>query len=103
MVDRSGKEDVHNRLKIFKSSNDGFYIAEKDLELRGPGNFFGTGQHGLPPMKMSAFFKNSNLLAGISEDIEEMNGTMTEAEQERFSRRLETEVQQMQQNNYYIG
>ena len=103
VVDRSGKEDVHNRLKIFKSSNDGFYIAEKDLELRGPGNFFGTGQHGLPPMKMSAFFKNSNLLAGISEDIEEMNGTMTEAEQERFSRRLETEVQQMQQNNYYIG
>lgn len=103
VVDRTGREDVQQRLKIFKSSNDGFYIAEKDLELRGPGNFFGTGQHGLPPMKMSAFFKNSSLLAGISQDIEDMNSAMTEEEQARFSRRLEMEVLQMQQNNYYIG
>ncbi len=103
VVDRSGKETSYERLRIFKSSNDGFYIAEKDLEQRGPGNFFGTGQHGMPPMKMSAFFKNVGLLSKVSEDIEEMNRTMTEEERQMFSRRMETEIQQMQNNNYYIG
>ncbi len=103
VVDRSGKESSYERLRIFKSSNDGFYIAEKDLEQRGPGNFFGTGQHGMPPMKMSAFFKNVELLSQVSQDMEDMNRTMTQEERLEFSRRMEIEIQQMQNNNYYIG
>jgi ATP-dependent DNA helicase RecG len=38
--------EENERLKILTQSSDGFYIAQKDLELRGPGEFFGTRQHG---------------------------------------------------------
>lgn len=51
---------VVERLKIMEKSNDGFEIAKKDLELRGPGDFFGIRQSGLPE------FKIANLLDDIS-------------------------------------
>lgn len=44
----------HNeRLKAICSTNDGFKIAEEDLKLRGPGDFIGHRQHGLPEMKIA--------------------------------------------------
>jgi len=44
-----------DRLNIMKSTNDGFKIAEEDLKLRGPGDFFGSRQHGLPEMHIANF------------------------------------------------
>ena len=44
-------------------SNDGFYISEQDLKLRGPGDFFGTRQHGLPEMKIANLFEDRDILA----------------------------------------
>ena len=43
-------------------SNDGFYISEEDLKLRGPGDFFGTRQHGLPEMKIANLFEDMDIL-----------------------------------------
>jgi len=50
------------RMETMCMSNDGFYISEQDLKLRGPGDFFGTRQHGLPEMKIANLFEDSDLL-----------------------------------------
>ena len=42
-------EEARARIEVMAETTDGFVIAEKDLELRGPGDFFGTRQSGLPP------------------------------------------------------
>jgi len=50
------------RLNTMKQTNDGFEIAEVDLKLRGPGEFFGTRQHGLPELKIADPIKDASLL-----------------------------------------
>lgn len=50
------------RIKIMEKTNDGFTISEKDLELRGPGEFFGTRQHGIPDLKIANLFKDIEIL-----------------------------------------
>ena len=49
-------------MKIMAQSNDGFVISEKDLEIRGPGEFFGTKQHGLPELKIANLYKDLEIL-----------------------------------------
>jgi len=56
-----GKE-TRERLGIMVKSNNGFEIAEKDLEIRGPGDFFGIRQHGLPEFKLANLLKDIKLL-----------------------------------------
>ncbi len=46
-------------------TNDGFLISEKDLELRGSGDFFGTAQHGLPEMKIANLFEDVKILKEV--------------------------------------
>ena len=45
-----------------ESSSDGFYIAEEDLKLRGPGEIFGTRQHGLPDLRISDLARHLDVL-----------------------------------------
>ena len=53
---------VQERMKIMCQTNDGFIISEKDLELRGSGDFFGTAQHGIPEMKIANLFEDMDIL-----------------------------------------
>ena len=55
-------ENVRKRMKVMCETNDGFVISEKDLELRGAGDFFGTMQHGLPEFKIANLFEDIETL-----------------------------------------
>ena len=51
-------------------TNDGFRLAEKDLELRGPGDFFGKKQSGLPEFKMADLVHDYRALGSARQDAE---------------------------------
>ncbi len=52
-------------MKIMCETNNGFIISEKDLELRGSGEFFGTRQHGLPEFKIANLFEDIEMLKSV--------------------------------------
>lgn len=60
------------RLRIMQATSDGFEISQKDLVLRGPGEFFGTSQHGLPSFNFFDFEKDMDILEKINEDIKDI-------------------------------
>ncbi len=55
-------EEGRRRMSIMTKTNDGFKIAEEDLEIRGPGEFFGTRQHGMPDLKLANILKDQKLI-----------------------------------------
>ncbi len=58
-------ETVRKRMKVMCDTNDGFVISEKDLELRGSGDFFGTMQHGIPEFKIANLFEDMPILKKV--------------------------------------
>ncbi len=57
------------RVKTMEESTDGFVISEKDLILRGPGEFFGVKQHGLPQLKIADLAKHGSILKDAQEAV----------------------------------
>ena len=55
-------DTVKDRLKILEATTDGFRIADEDLKLRGPGDFIGSRQHGLPDLKLSNMLTDSEII-----------------------------------------
>lgn len=87
-------------MKVISSTNDGFIISEKDLELRGSGEFFGTKQHGIPEFKIANLFEDISLLKqaqGIAMEIIdkdpllelEENKLLNSLVEEKFKNRIE--------------
>jgi len=56
---------AHKRLSILRDSNDGFFIAQKDLELRGPGEILGKKQKGLPQYKIANLARDAHLMPSV--------------------------------------
>ena len=62
LVTASKSQETRERLNIMTQTNDGFVIAEKDLQLRGPGEFLGTRQSGLPDLIISDIVRDAKIL-----------------------------------------
>ena len=65
-------EDASRRMEAIAGTNDGFQIAEMDLAIRGMGDFFGTRQHGLPPLRVAEIPRDMDLLQLARRDAAEM-------------------------------
>jgi ATP-dependent DNA helicase RecG len=61
-------DEARARVEVLTRSDDGFVIAEKDLELRGPGDFFGTRQSGLPRLRVGDLVRDRELMAAAREE-----------------------------------
>lgn len=72
LVSETKNKVALERLKTMCSTNDGFVISEKDLSLRGPGDFFGTRQHGLPEMKIANLYKDIDILKLVQQASTEL-------------------------------
>ncbi len=72
LVSSTKNPDTRQRLKALCSTNDGFKIAEKDLELRGPGDFFGSRQHGLPQLQVADLASDTRTLQEAKQAAEEI-------------------------------
>ena len=72
LVTDTDNENGRKRIEILTETNDGFVAAEKDLEMRGPGDFFGTRQHGLPVLRTADPVKHAAILSDVSQDVAEL-------------------------------
>ena len=70
-VDTSGTEKSKERLEILATSNDGFYIAEEDLKLRGPGDVFGVKQSGEMDFRLADMYTDLGVFRDASVDAKE--------------------------------
>ncbi|MFO7881836.1 MAG: ATP-dependent DNA helicase RecG [Kosmotogaceae bacterium] len=97
VINRSLSDETVERLRQFASTNDGFKVAELDLTLRGPGEFMGIKQHGLPEFKIGDIVKDAKILyearyeaeKTIAEDPKlEENSNLKELVKERFGEKI---------------
>ena len=88
----SESEISKSRLKVMEQTNDGFKISEEDLKLRGPGDFFGSRQHGLPEMHIADLCTDIRILHDAQEAAQELlksDPGLAKPENERLRRRID--------------
>ncbi len=72
MIGRGASDDARERIQVLADTNDGFVIAERDLKLRGPGEFLGVRQHGIPRFAVADLATDTRLLVRAREDAFEL-------------------------------
>jgi ATP-dependent DNA helicase RecG len=68
MAHHRGSDDSKKRLRVMEKTNDGFRIAEEDLVIRGPGEFMGTRQSGLPDFRIANILRDTRILSEAKTD-----------------------------------
>ena len=92
LVSDADNEESRARLKIMCQTNDGFKISEEDLRLRGPGDFFGARQHGLPEMHLADLGGDVNVLQRAQTEARlllERDGSLENPEHRALRARVE--------------
>ena len=72
LISDAENEEAQHRMRIMTQTNDGFRIADEDLKMRGPGDFFGSRQHGLPEMKIADMLSQTQLMNEASDCAQRM-------------------------------
>ncbi len=91
-VSGAKNKETRERLEILNSSNDGFYIANKDLSLRGPGDFFGIRQSGDMSFKLGDIYADASTLKLTADILKEVNDgkiVLNSKESEALKHKLE--------------
>ena len=70
LVSQGKSEIAKKRAELMAESQDGFYIAEQDLKLRGPGEIFGTRQHGVPDLAVADLAKHMKILYEVKKEAD---------------------------------
>jgi ATP-dependent DNA helicase RecG len=95
LITDSASEDAIRRSEIMTETSDGFVIAEQDLMMRGPGEFFGIRQHGLPELKLSDMSRNALMLETVKQEsarIIEEDPHLKNPEHAALRRKIESTV-----------
>jgi len=97
LVSNSGGGEAVRRLRVLCATNDGFKIADEDLKIRGPGDFFGSRQHGLPELRIADLAENVGLLQEAQQAAKELMNDFSDP-QNKDCRGLRAEVKMLFNN-----
>ncbi len=94
MISDSKSQETVTRLRAICQTNDGLKIADEDLKLRGPGDFLGSRQHGLPDLKLAGLMKNINILKDAKNASDEILSNDPELSKEE-NKTLKAEIKRL--------
>ena len=94
LVSNAKGEEAQKRLRVMCSTGDGFKIADEDLRIRGPGDFFGSRQHGLPELKIANLVENVKLLQDAQAAAKEIQSEYSDLTNPKY-RGLRAEVRML--------
>ena len=101
VTDATGDEATA-RMKIMCETTDGFKIADEDLKLRGPGDFFGTRQHGLPKLRIADILTDTKILMQTQElarELMEDKESFKKEENRQIARLVSKKINSLQVSN----